>query len=211
MKYIENTIVMLGDTEIAAELKAIYDFYNCVQPDFDGFMDTFGIACPSGCGRCCAHFIPDITPSEALIIGAKVLFGEKKDILKERIYSNPLEAIVCPFYDSWSEHHCLIYSVRPLVCRMFHSCVCTDKYGNKVFGGCRFVADSKSLSEETLAASDVKPMEDYADELSSIRGNSASTELLPGAVKEAVNRIGSALNLLFPDSREMLTLDQEAL
>ena len=85
MKYLETAIEMLEDTEISSELKAIYDFYNSIQPELDGFRDEFGLTCPDECGECCAHFIPDITKSEALLLGARVLFGERKSFLQDRL------------------------------------------------------------------------------------------------------------------------------
>ena len=54
-------------------------------------------------------------------------------------------------------------------------------------------------------------MSDYGESLEALPGNSASTELLPAAVKRAVQRIGYDLNLLFPDSQVFMSSDQEAL
>ena len=214
VKYIENTIKLLGDTEIAAELRAIYDFYNYIQPDFDSFMERFSLSCPPGCGECCAHFIPDVTPSEALIIGAQVLFGDKKDLLKDQLYSSkPVSSIVCPFYDPWNPSHCMVYSVRPLVCRMFYSCASEGKNGEMEFRGCRFNDESQRVAGQELedSSSVLQSMSDYGESLEALPGNSASTELLPAAVKRAVQRIGYDLNLLFPDSQVFMSSDQEAL
>lgn len=202
MKYIENTIGMLGDTEVSSDLRAIYDFYNSIQPDFERFTEEFGLKCPSSCGECCAHFIPDITPSEALILAAQVMFGEKKNLLQERLKADTLPKIVCPFYDPWKEHHCMVYSSRPLVCRMFHSCASMGKDGAMHFSRCRFNEESSSVSDAELASSGhhFRPMGDYGEMLETLPGNSSATELLPDAVVHAMNRIGYALNLLFPEN-----------
>ncbi len=210
MKYIEDTIRMLGDTEIASELKAIYDFYNTVQPDFEAFMDEHSLCCPSGCGECCAHFIPDVTQSEALIIGAQVLFGTKKDLLKYRLSAKFESNIVCPFYDPWSTHHCMVYSVRPLVCRMFYSCASTGKNGEMEFRGCHFNESSSPVSSEDFSK-DIHSMSDYGEMLASLPGNSVSTELLPEAVKQAVDRIENTIDLLFQGSQLFTDSDREAL
>ena len=194
---------MLGDTEVSSELRAIYDFYNSVQPDFDSFMEEYGLKCPSSCGECCAHFIPDITPSEALILAAQVMFGEKKNLLQERLKAD-LPRIVCPFYDPWNEHHCMVYSVRPLVCRMFHSCASMGKDGAMHFSRCRFNEESSSVSDAELSASGnrFRPMGDYGAMLETLQGNSPVTELLPDAVEHAMSRIGYALSILFPGNGE---------
>ena len=194
---------MLGDSAIAAELRAISGFYNAVQPDFDGFMERYGLVCPSGCGECCAHFIPDVTPSEALLIALEVLFGAKKNLLQERLKADSLPKLVCPFYDAWNPHHCMIYSSRPLVCRLFYSCATADKEGNRRFCRCHFNAVPGSVPDDNLLGGDVRIMDDYGEMLEVLQGNSASTELLPAAVSRAIDRIGCALNLLFPESDEL--------
>ena len=199
VKVIEDTISFLGDAELASELKAIHDYYDSVQPDFDGFMEKSDISCPSGCGSCCAHFIPDVTPSEALIIGAHVLFGEKKDLLLERLQEDALPQIVCPFFDPWSEHHCMVYSVRPLVCRMFNSCASRDKNGEPSFRPCRFNLGEAADNRSFKVGKDVPIMDDYGRRLEDLEGNSADTELLPSAVMKAVDRIGNELDLICSD------------
>ena len=191
---------MLGDTEISAELEAIRAFYRGIQPDLDRFMCTYGLHCPSGCGACCAHFIPDITASEALIIGAAILFGEMKDILRERIQKPIFPDSTCPFYDVWSPHHCMVYSVRPLVCRTFFSAPSEGKRGELEFMPCRFSGTAGSPEGGAMAAEGFLPMGFYGTELAALPGNSDATEMLPEAVEKAVNRLGYALNLLFPDS-----------
>ncbi len=212
VKYLETAIEMLGDTGISAELKAIYDFYNTVQSDFDYFKDEFSLSCPDGCGECCAHFIPDVTQSEALLLAARVLFGEKKSLLQERLKASYPSKIVCPFFDLWSDHHCMVYSSRPLICRMFYSCASSGKDGSLAFGGCRFCKESRSISSEELSSSDcnIHPMGDYGEMLEVLPGNSPATELLPEAVTKAINRIGYALNLLFPENSSLIAEDQGA-
>ena len=80
---IKEVIGILEGTEIASELEAISCFFASVQPDFDHFMQKFGISCPSGCGSCCEHFIPDLTRSEALIIASFIIQSERKDELMD--------------------------------------------------------------------------------------------------------------------------------
>ena len=212
MKYLETAIEMLEDTEISSELKAIYDFYNSIQPELDGFRDEFGLTCPDECGECCAHFIPDITKSEALLLGARVLFGERKSFLQDRLQETSTEAIVCPFYDARSKYHCMIYSARPLVCRLFYSCATTDKTGKLKFCKCHFNAASKKLSDDKLVSSQktIRSVGEYGAMLDSLDGNSPETELLPFAVLKAISRIGYALNLLFSEVGSVAAENPEA-
>ncbi len=205
VEVIENTIRMLGDTEISSELSAIKDFYSSVQPEFDRFMKEMDLHCPSGCGSCCAHYIPDVTASEALLIGAKVLFGEQKDVLRARVNEPVFPDSTCPFYDIWAEkHHCMIYSVRPLACRMFFSCPSEGKHGELVFSPCRFIPGRNPIPSDSIEKKGFRPMSYYGALLNSLPGNSSSTEPVHAAVEKAVNRLGYALNLLFPDSSTAL-------
>lgn len=200
---VDSSIAVLKNTEIGAELKAIRDFFLTIQKDFDSFSSSFHLSCPSGCGSCCEHFVPDITSSEALIIASYMLFGDKKEILREKMKDWNPSNLSCPMYDAWNkEHHCMIYEIRPLVCRMFASCPSADKEGNPEYRGCRFNPKSFSLPSEKMNG--ILVMSHYGRMLENLPGNSVSTKLLPEAVGKSMNRLGIAMNSLFP--RETMLL-----
>ena len=212
VEFIDRAIGMLGDTGLAGEIKAIHDFYNAVQPDFDRYNRELGVCCEEGCGECCAHFIPDITTSEALIIALQVLFGPGKSFLQERLLDVPMTNIVCPFYDPWNMQHCKIYSSRPLVCRIFYSCPTSDKTGSLAMCRCHFAEKRGTACVEVkaISTSAFRPMNEYGAMLATLPGNSSTTELLPSAVRKAIDRIGYAMNLLFPDAEVFTEENQGA-
>ena len=85
--------------------------YNCV--DF-----TVDDKC-SGCGACCADLLP-LSDAEVRRIKAYV----KKHNIKEQRHTILVETdLTCPFRDD-ANQKCLIYPIRPAICRSF---VCNKK------------------------------------------------------------------------------------
>lgn len=80
----------------------------------------------SNCGQCCSNFLP---------ISGKEIKEIRRYILKKRISeqkhivptATPVDDWTCPFRDN-SGRKCVIYAVRPAICRDF-SC---DKPGKKI-------------------------------------------------------------------------------
>lgn len=201
VNYIDTAIDFLNGTEAGKAAEAIRDFYASIQPELDCFMEDVGVACPSACGECCAHFIPDVTSSEALLIAITILFGEHKSQLQYRLKAVNPTRISCPFYDAGNNHHCMIYKERPLVCRLFNSCLSSGKNGEAEFRNCRFNKDAQPVSIDKIATfRSYKPMSDYGVMLENLEGNSVETELLPQAIEEAINKIGNILSCRFADS-----------
>lgn len=186
MEIIDDVLPALDGLGIAVELKAIRDFLDNCQPDFTRFMEEYGIHCPSGCGSCCEHFVPDITRSEALLISAYILGSKERDVLMDRLGSENGDG--CPMYDpNDADHHCTIYAVRPLICRMFLSACSSDKNGMNQFSFCHRIG----RTEMKLSNLDrFHPMSFYGEKLRALEGNGSDAKLLPEAVSKAINRIG---------------------
>ena len=184
---IKEVIGILEGTEIASELEAISCFFVSVQQDFDHFMQKFGISCPSGCGSCCEHFIPDLTRSEALIIASFIIKSERKDELMDMLQRDSDGC--CPMYNKNDEsHHCSIYAVRPLLCRMFLSACSSDKNGINRFSYCSNYGAALGIAQNELKP--FHPMAYYGERLRELPGNSSDTLLLPDAVRRSLGRIG---------------------
>ena len=90
------------------------------------FDCTVNGAC-SGCGACCSNFLP-ISKEEIRRIKQYV----KKNHIKEQMCNyptaEPLLNFTCPFRDN-TRKKCLIYKVRPAICRDFQC----DKPRKKIF------------------------------------------------------------------------------
>lgn len=93
------------------------------------------IVCRAGCPYCCFNHVVELTPPEALLIGQHVeqhfSAGEKQGLLKRVARTLALKAgkgkreaaairpeLPCPFL---GEERCLVFPVRPLLCRAMHS------------------------------------------------------------------------------------------
>lgn len=190
----------LSDTSLYEQAKAIADFYDSIRDAFTPFQNEFSIHCKGGCGECCAHFVPDLTSSEALIIALYLHTSWDKEEVQKLLEDNMENTLgPCPFYNAESSYHCRIYEVRPLVCRLFGSAVVNTKKG-RVFRRCRFIASKempKELDEDVLsaAASEVPLMSRYGTMLEELAENSADTELMPTAVRKALSRLTLILSL----------------
>lgn len=81
----------------------------------------------SGCGRCCSDFLP-VSAKEIKEIRRYV----KKHRIQEQKHNYPSTVkfdLTCPFLDDSKEKDkCMIYSVRPEICRSF---ICNDPQGAK--------------------------------------------------------------------------------
>lgn len=82
----------------------------------------------SNCGQCCSNLLP-LSDGEIKAIKAHI----KKHHIKEQRH-NAMNGIdmTCPFRDEKSRK-CLIYEVRPQICRLFKCDQCADEIaGNKL-------------------------------------------------------------------------------
>lgn len=83
----------------------------------------------TGCGNCCARFIP-ISDREIRVIRQYI----KKHYIKEQKHTYPAPLahppsfdLICPFMDdSKKKDKCAIYEVRPVICRCF---ICNNPDG----------------------------------------------------------------------------------
>lgn len=202
MKELADLISLLDGTETGVQLKAIAKYYDSIQDDFTPFCHEFGIHCAAGCGKCCEHFVPDLTTSEALIIAAYCL-AEKPDLDIRKLSDENKDNTTgpCPFYRADSPFHCTIYPVRSLTCRLFGSCTSMTKHG-RAFRRCSFTPNPElmpeKLTEEELsdAENHVPVMNSYGAELINLEGNSGETALLPEALLRQTARLELLLSLI---------------
>lgn len=123
-------------------LDAIYARVERVQATFRESAKNHGspVACPTRCGDCCAHFVPDLIPIEADRI-AYYLLTEKSGMIDHFLaHQHETEAVdaACPFWNPDKPgENCMIYPARPLICRLFGFCSMLDKSGEPAFTLCR--------------------------------------------------------------------------
>lgn len=125
-----------------ASLEKIYTRVDTAQSAFRARAAARGIPveCPSRCGSCCIHFVPDMVPMEADRIAYFIL--TERPALVDRFHEAKASAEArdgaCPFWNPDTPGaNCMIYPGRPLICRLFGFCSILDKTGEPSFALCR--------------------------------------------------------------------------
>lgn len=125
-----------------ASLEKIYTRVDTAQSAFRAQAAAHGIPveCPSRCGSCCIHFVPDMVPAEADRLAYFIL--TERPALVNRFHEAKASAEArdgaCPFWNPDTPGaNCMIYPGRPLICRLFGFCSSLDKTGEPRFALCR--------------------------------------------------------------------------
>jgi len=131
-------------------LKQIYDTVDQEALKFQNITEN---KCPEGCGRCCSKQYTQrmkIFPIEMEYIF--YYLQQNKDLYN--LIKNKLEEKTgyCIFYNFTSNNHCLIYSVRPLICR---------SYGFIPKRLCQITFSEKMLKNEISDANNVDLFGDF--------------------------------------------------
>ena len=81
----EEAIKALKGTSIEKAIRNMHEFYHNVENSIIPFSMKEGVQCPSGCGKCCEKFLPDLTKLESLYLAAYISFSEKKEEIREKL------------------------------------------------------------------------------------------------------------------------------
>ena len=192
----ERIVEMFGDTYMGRSLAELSSLYDQVEEENSSFCSEYGIHCTDGCGECCEHFMPDITPLEARLIAAYILLIAKDISLVDKVQQTGLGH--CPLYDRENPYHCHVYSVRPLVCRLFGQCASRAKDGSKVFLRCRFEG-GKAMPGRLLFTpeSPVRTMDDYGIKLQALdSGSGERVQDLDDAVSSSLSEVSMVASYL---------------
>ena len=185
----DRIIRALGDSFLARNLAELSALYDQIEEETAAFCNEHHVHCAFGCGTCCEHFVPDITPSEARMVAAYLLLVSKNLSLIDRV-QQPVSGH-CPLYDPATPYHCQVYSARPLICRLFAQCASRAKTGEALFRRCKF-NDQETMPQSLSfpADSGVKTMDDYGMQLRSLSGGEGDdVEDLNVAVTEALSAV----------------------
>lgn len=193
MKEIHELCNLLTGTYIAEKWQSLIELYDESARNSQVFQSTFGVYCPTGCGTCCEHFLPELSEVEASFMAAYILLIKQDDALVERLHSHGTENPPCPFYTADSVEHCQVYPARGLICRLFGACPSEDKSGLPVFRKCKYNTASDTpafISAQVFSESalDNFTMQDYGVRLSSLGGSNHLLPL-PEAVLKAIAQL----------------------
>jgi Fe-S-cluster containining protein len=106
------------------------------------FKKLTGIQCPEGCGECCSRSTVETTAIEMMPLALLLWGNGEADYWMERIEA-ARENPVCVFFNaepgSTIQGRCMVYEMRPLICRLFGFFTIRNKYGKYVYGSCRVI------------------------------------------------------------------------
>jgi Fe-S-cluster containining protein len=212
MKNLEELYDLIPGTFVVETLTQLRDIYDELETATENFRKNYHISCPEGCGSCCERFVPDITPAEARMVAAYLLFV-KQDMEALKVLESHLEGVCfagnpgmdgngadaasltgCPLYDPDNPYHCTVYPARPLICRLFAASASDSKAGSPVFRRCKLDVENTmplylDLSDADPALGDIPLMRDYGFRVRAIGGGNDEIQLLPKAVLEAVAQL----------------------
>ena len=102
--------------------KNLMQIYDELVSNINGIVDKTVCGKCSKCGECCSNFLP-ISQEELDIIQRYVIKNNIKPQTEVLVMENRL---ACPYWN----HKCLIYEVRPLICKEFY---CNKKIDSEMF------------------------------------------------------------------------------
>ncbi len=192
----EQIIQKLGDSFLGRSLSRLSLLYDRIEQETEAFCQEYGVHCAFGCGTCCEHFMPDITPLEARMVAAYLLLVSKDASLREKLSDSHLDH--CPLYDPSTPYHCQVYAARPLICRLFAQCASRAKNGDAHFHRCKFNKE-KTMPEALVFpfSLHVRTMDEYGIELRSLSGGEeGAVEDLDEATRKALDLVGMVVSYL---------------
>ena len=185
MDRIEEAVSALRNTSIYDEMLTVWNYYKSIENDFSQFEEAFSIRCPDRCGQCCERFIPDVTYLEGLLIAFYISFVEKRDISYLAGWSESHTG--CPLFNNDTKR-CTVYSVRPVICRVFCSAASETKDGLS-FRGCFNM--ERNLDDRTLKEKEIHipVMSEYGEKIRSLQEWDTETMLLDEAIISITSKL----------------------
>ena len=60
------------------------------------FQKDFSVSCISGCGKCCEHYVPFLSESEALVAAYVIIRDKREEEVLARLNGGSPSSPVCP-------------------------------------------------------------------------------------------------------------------
>jgi Fe-S-cluster containining protein len=195
----------------ASSLEAIFGRFD---DEVRAFTAVASLSCPNGCGSCCDHADTEVTSIEAGLIARyirtvrpdleKLLAsrmadrrneGRREESESDADRAAAPESAACVFYDPTNADHCLVYPVRPLICRAFGYSAYSDRSGNRLFAicPCMPIAGSRGGAMQVLFEPYPPVVEHYASMIAEACDRAGATRSklpLGEAVSRALSDLG---------------------
>jgi Fe-S-cluster containining protein len=94
-----------------------------------------GLACPPGCGECCARHDPHVTIADVVPLARAAVAAGTAEALLDRALAAPAGPCVY-FVPGRLPGGCTVYELRPVLCRLFGFAAVRDKHGRAALAAC---------------------------------------------------------------------------
>jgi uncharacterized protein len=162
--------------------------YNEMAETFSAYQKSTGLACLSGCGKCCMN--PDIEASvlEMVPLALKIYDENNVDEWMERL-ERP-ERDYCLLFISYGEGKgiCSSYQERPSVCRMFGVAGTYDKYKRPALSVCKYIKEAYPVLAQPASDTPLIPL--WFSKMSSLDPELTKKKIpINDAIKEALQKV----------------------
>jgi Fe-S-cluster containining protein len=124
--------------DLKDKTRALRKVFKAVDRQTTQFQKAAGIHCERGCGRCCEN--PNVTTTVLEMVPLALELWEKGEAERWLQKAEADSGGKCLFYKpapfQEGKGRCSIYSLRPLICRLFGFSAMHDKHGKPVFVTC---------------------------------------------------------------------------
>jgi uncharacterized protein len=146
--------------------------------------DATGLACPPGCGECCAKHDPHVTVAdvEPLAEAAIAAGAEVAEAQLDRALAAPAGPCI-HFVEGRLPGGCTVYELRPILCRLFGFSAVRDKHGAATLAACELHKEhapelAARAAAHVAGGGDVAILAEYQARADGL-GDPARTEQLP--------------------------------
>lgn len=192
----EDLLFTLKDTLVGERIEYLKNAYSELDEVQKRFSEDFGVSCIHSCGKCCQHYVPYLTETEALLSAYVIIMDGKEDEVMSRLNSGNPDSKVCPLYNSEGDFHCSLYNGRSMVCRLFGFSASQDKEGHVVWKACKWKGESGEKIDSSSLEKDRKSvpvMSEYGEKLEECGGTEG--ESIYDAIPKALWKVKMILRM----------------
>jgi uncharacterized protein len=197
-----------GPTRIVSKnsgvvIDELMDLFAEVDRKVEELKVLTGVHCPDMCGICCSSIKVETTAIEMMPLAEELWRINEADVWLDKINSasRPLS---CVFFKNDTgvpgNGRCSVYSLRPLICRLFGFFTIKDKNGKYDYGSCKVINDKypenyKKAVKMVKEGNHPSNVTDYSIRIISM-GTGISSKMVPinVAAKIAIEKIGFEAN-----------------
>lgn len=196
-------IIQRASRHERGKLFALLRTYRMLDQEIERFKAVTGLRCASGCGRCCENPKVETTVLELLPLAIELWRQGEAGSWLEKIDAVDAKG-PCIFYQPDrlvpGKGRCSVYSLRPLICRLYGFSAVTDKHGDYKLLTCPVIKniypqEYGKAGEKITAGMAVPKMASFSMKILNIDSSLGTVQLsINEAAKLAIERIGFILS-----------------